>query len=302
MRLGVAATPEVAIPTLNWLLDSEHELALVITQPDKPAGRGRNLKQSEVAEWAVEHKIEVIKPETSEDLKVHLENIDCVVTIGYGVLLPQSILDIPKFGFINLHFSLLPAYRGAAPVQRALQNGDSISGVSVFQLEKGMDTGPIYSTISIQIEPQWRSAELLSVLSKLGPKAVEKALQMIERGESPTPQTGDSSIAPKISKLEAQIDFRKDSTTIVNHIRAFTYEPGAWCFWKGEPFKITNAISVMDVALSEGAISVDAKKVLVGCAENSAIELLTVTPSGKKEMSAIEWARGARLTGGEYFG
>jgi methionyl-tRNA formyltransferase len=302
VRLGVAATPEVAIPTLNWLLDSEHELALVITQPDKPAGRGRNLKQSEVAEWAVDHKIEVIKPETSEDLKVHLENIDCVVTIGYGVLLPQRILDIPKFGFINLHFSLLPAYRGAAPVQRALQNGDSISGVSVFQLEKGMDTGPIYSTISIQIEPQWRSAELLSVLSNLGPKAVEKALQMIERGESPTPQTGDSSIAPKISKLEAQIDFRKDSTTIVNHIRAFTYEPGAWCYWKGEPFKITNAISVKDVALSEGAISVDAKKVLVGCAENSAIELLTVTPSGKKEMSAIEWARGARLTDGEYFG
>ena len=302
MRLGVAATPEVAIPTLNWLLDSEHELALIITQPDKPAGRGRNLKQSEVADWAVEHKIEVIKPAASEDLKVHLKNIDCVVTIGYGVLLPQSILDIPKFGFINLHFSLLPAYRGAAPVQRALQNGDLISGVSVFQLEKGMDTGPIYSTISIQIEPQWRSTELLSVLSKLGPNAVEKALQMIERGESPTPQTRDSSIAPKISKLEAQIDFRKDSTTIVNHIRAFTYEPGAWCLWKGEPFKITNAISAKDVNLSEGAISVDAKKVLVGCGENSAVELLTVIPAGKKEMSAIEWARGARLTGGEYFG
>ena len=165
-----------------------------------------------------------------------------------------------------------------------------------------MDTGPIYSTISIQIEPQWRSVELLAFLSKLGPDAVEKALQMIERGQSPTPQMGDPTIAPKISKLEAQIDFRKDSTTIVNHIRAFTYEPGAWCFWKGEPFKITNAISVKDVKLAEGAISVDAKKVLVGCAENSAIELLTVTPSGKKEMSAIEWARGARLTGGEYFG
>ena len=302
MRLGVAATPDVAIPTLNWLLDSEHELALIITQPDKPAGRGRNLRQSEVADWAVEHKIEVIKPEKSEDLQIHLENIDCVVTIGYGVLLPQSILDIPKFGFINLHFSLLPAYRGAAPVQRALQNGDLISGVSVFQLEKGMDTGPIYSTVSIQIEPQWRSTELLSVLSKLGPNAVEKALQMIDSGETPTPQMGDPTIAPKISKLEAQIDFRKDSTTIVNHIRAFTYEPGAWCLWKGEPFKITNAISVKDVKLAEGAISFDAKKVLVGCGENSAIELLTVTPAGKKEMSAIEWARGARLTGGEYFG
>ena len=187
-------------------------------------------------------------------------------------------------------------------MQRALQNGDSISGVTVFQLEKGMDTGPIYSTISLNIEPQWRSTELLSILSKLGPNAVEQALTMIERGDSPTPQVGEATIAPKISKLEAQIDFRKDSTTIVNHIRAFTYEPGAWCLWKDEPFKITNAISANDVKLAEGVISVDAKKVLVGCAENSAIELLTVTPSGKKEMSAIEWARGARLTGGEYFG
>jgi methionyl-tRNA formyltransferase len=302
MRLGVAATPEVAIPTLNWLLESGHDLALIITQPDKPAGRGRSLKQSAVADWAEEHKVAVIKPEASDELKNHLSNIDCVVTIGYGVLLPQSILDIPKFGFLNLHFSLLPAYRGAAPVQRALQNGDSISGVTVFQLEKGMDTGPIYSTISLNIEPQWRSTELLSILSKLGPNAVEQALTMIERGDSPTPQVGKATIAPKITKLEAQIDFRKDSTTIVNHIRAFTYEPGAWCLWKDEPFKITNAISANDVKLAEGVISVDAKKVLVGCAENSAIELLTVTPSGKKEMSAIEWARGARLTGGEYFG
>ena len=302
MRLGVAATPEVAIPTLNWLLDSEHDLALVITQPDKPAGRGRNLKQSEVADWAVEHKIEVIKPEASEDLKEHLENIDCVVTIGYGVLLPQSILDIPRSGFINLHFSLLPAYRGAAPVQRALQNGDLISGVSVFQLEKGMDTGPIYSTISIQIEPQWRSTELLSVLSKLGPSAVEKALQMIERGESPTPQTGDTTIAPKISKLEAQIDFRKDSTTIVNHIRAFTYEPGAWCLWKGEPFKITAAISNNEIHLEQGEIVVLDKKVFVGCGNQTAIEILSVIPAGKKEMSSIDWARGARLQGGEHFG
>lgn len=302
MRLGVAATPEVAIPTLNWLLESKHELALIITQPDKPAGRGRNLKQSVVADWADQHKIVVVKPEASEDLKAHLHDIDCVVTIGYGVLLPQSILDIPQFGFLNLHFSLLPAYRGAAPVQRALQNGDSISGISVFQLEKGMDTGPIYSTISVHIEPQWRSTELLSVLSKLGPSAVEKALQMIERGESPTPQMGDVTIAPKISKLEAQIDFQEDSTTIVNHIRAFTYEPGAWCLWKGEPFKVTEAITVSDVKLAEGVIGVDAKRVLVGCAEDSAIELLTVIPSGKKEMSAIEWARGARLTGGEHFG
>jgi methionyl-tRNA formyltransferase len=123
MRIGVAATPEVAIPTLDWLVASEHELVMVITQPDKPAGRGRNMKQSVVADWAAARDIRVVKPASSDELVGVIEELDCVVTIGYGVLLPQHILDLPKFGFINLHFSLLPAYRGAAPVQRALQNG-----------------------------------------------------------------------------------------------------------------------------------------------------------------------------------
>ena len=241
MRIGVAATPDVAIPTLDWLITSEHDLVLVITQPDKPAGRGRSIKQSVVGDWAASRDIPIIKPDSSDDLIGVINDLDCVVTIGYGVLLPENILDLPKHGFINLHFSLLPAYRGAAPAQRALQNGESVTGVSVFQLEKGMDTGPIYSQRSIEINPMWRSFELLQRLAQEGPSAVDEALNMIARGELPRAQEGQSSMAPKISKQDAMVNFSDDAKTLVNAIRAFTYEPGAWCTWNNEPFKITSA-------------------------------------------------------------
>jgi methionyl-tRNA formyltransferase len=302
MRIGVAATPEVAIPTLDWLLGSEHDLVLVITQPDKPAGRGRTMKQSIVADWAVARDIRVVKPISSEDLVGVVDDLDCVVTIGYGVLLPQHILDLPKNGFINLHFSLLPAYRGAAPVQRALQNGEEVTGISVFQLEKGMDTGPVYSKKSVAISPQWRSFELLQALAQEGPSAVGDALAMISAKQSPSAQEGLASLAPKISKQDALLNFHKESTTLVNAIRAFTYEPGAWCNWKDEPFKITNALVRGDHNLAPGVIAVEGQEVMVGCGNNTTLELITVIPAGKKEMNAADWARGARLKGGENFG
>lgn len=301
MRIGVAATPEVAIPTLDWLITSEHDLVLVITQPDKPAGRGRAIKQSVVGEWASARDIPVVKPISSDDLIGSIDDLDCVVTIGYGVLLPQHILDLPKHGFINLHFSLLPAYRGAAPAQRALQNGETLTGVSVFQLEKGMDTGPIYSQRSIAIDRKWRSVELLQALSHEGPAAVREALTMISQGEPPSAQQGKTSLAPKITKQEAVLNFSNDSETLVNAIRAFTYEPGAWCTWRNESFKITSAVIVEDYPLPPAEIVVDGQRVIVGCGIKSSIELLTVVPAGKKEMSAADWARGARLQGGESF-
>ena len=211
-------------------------------------------------------------------------------------------MDLPKHGFINLHFSLLPAYRGAAPAQRALQNGEAVTGVSVFQLEKGMDTGPIYSQRSIEIDPKWRSFELLQRLAQEGPSAVDEALNMIARGELPRAQVGQSSVAPKISKRDAMVNFSEDAKTFVNAIRAFTYEPGAWCTWNNEPFKITSATIVQKYPLKQGQIFLDGQRVIVGCKDNSSVELLTVVPAGKKEMSAAEWARGARLEGGESFG
>ena len=301
MRIGVAATPDVAIPTLNWLLQSDHEIALIITQPDRPAGRGQVLQQTLVADWAQGHQIPLIKPESSQELLGTVDDLDLVLTIGYGVLLPEGILSLPKHGFLNLHFSLLPAYRGAAPAQRALQNGDLVTGVTVFQLDKGMDTGPIFVQQSINIDPSWRSFELLQHLSHLGPDVVQKSFDMVQNGESSKNQEGLATNAPKISKSEAKIDFTQDSVKIANAIRAFTYEPGAWTLWKGESFKICATKVSNGPSCKPGQISVIDKSVVVSTGSGT-LELLRVIPSGKKEMDAIDWARGARLTGGEIFG
>jgi len=301
VRIGVAATPDVAIPTLHWLLQSGHEISLIITQPDRPAGRGQVLQQTIVADWALSHLIPVVKPETPKDLVGKIEDLDLVLTIGYGVLLPEEILSLPKKGFLNLHFSLLPAYRGAAPAQRALHNGETVTGVTVFQLDKGMDTGPIFAQESILIDPSWRSFELLTHLGEIGPEVVKRSFEMIENGESSHAQIGVASIAPKISKAEAKIDFTQDSTSISNAIRAFTYEPGAWTLWKGESFKVC-AVGISNSASEiPGQISVLDKSVFVSTGSGS-LELLRVVPAGKKEMDAIDWARGARLSGGENFG
>ena len=286
---------------MNWLLQSEHEVSLVITQPDRPAGRGRTLQQSVVAEWAQGHQIPIVKPETPQDLVGKIEELDLVLTIGYGVLLPENVLSLPKKGFLNLHFSLLPAYRGAAPAQRALHNGETITGVTVFQLDKGMDTGPVFAQESLNIDPSWRSFELLSQLANLGPKVVMRSLEMIETGKGSSEQVGIPSNAPKISKTEAKIDFHQDSESISNAIRAFTYEPGAWTLWKGEPFKICATRISDQTSDTPGKISVIDKSVFVSTGSGS-LEILRVVPSGKKEMDAIEWVRGARLSGGEFFG
>jgi methionyl-tRNA formyltransferase len=301
VRIGVAATPDVAIPTLNWLLQSEHEIGLIITQPDRPAGRGQVLQQTAVSDWAQGHQIPVVKPGSSQELVGTIEDLDLVLTIGYGVLLPENILSLPKHGFLNLHFSLLPAYRGAAPAQRALHNGETITGVTVFQLDKGMDTGPIFAQQAIDIDPSWRSFELLKHLSDLGPKVVERSFEMIENGESSRIQEGSPTNAPKISKSEAKIDFARDSTMIANAIRAFTYEPGAWTLWKGESFRICATKVSNNPSAAPGQISIIDKSVFVSTGSGS-LELLRVIPAGKKEMDAIDWARGARLTGGEIFG
>ena len=301
MRIGVAATPDVAIPTLNWLLQSEHEIALIITQPDRPSGRGRLLQESIVGQWAQSYGIPLIKPEKPQELIGKIEELDLVLTIGYGVLLPESILSLPRHGFLNLHFSILPAYRGAAPAQRALHNGELVTGVSVFQLDKGMDTGPIFTQESITIDSSWRSFELLQQLAELGPEVVRRSFEMIQDGKTPSDQIGTPSLAPKITKSEAKIDFTQDADHISNAIRAFTYEPGAWTVWKDEPFKIC-ATAFSDVKnATPGEIFVIEKSVFVATG-SQALEILRVIPAGKKEMDAIDWARGARLNGGEIFG
>ena len=219
----MAATPDVAIPTLNWLITSEHQLLSVITQPDRPAGRGRTLKESVISEWARENDVPCFKPASVTETATLIEGADVLLTIGYGVLLPEELLSIPMHGCLNLHFSLLPRWRGAAPVQRAIEAGDSVSGVTVFQLDPGMDTGPIYSVKRFALDSDITSDELFSELGALGVEAVEDSLNAIKAGIRPEPQKSDGATrAMKISKEECEINWNLDAQLISQKIRAFT--------------------------------------------------------------------------------
>ena len=302
MRIAVAATPGVATPTLDWLLASEHQLDLIITQPDRPSGRGQKYNESPVSAWARKNKIEVIKPDVSSELLSVAAKFDLFITIGYGVILPDNLLNLPLHGFLNLHFSLLPAYRGAAPVQRALENGELESGVTVFKLDKGLDTGPIYSQGKLAIEPTWRSFELLKELSELGVGVIKEAINKIGLGVEPLPQVGPTSYAAKISKIEAKIDFDLPAHIVLRRIKAFTYEPGAWTVFNQGAFKISDAKEIDHSQGIPGEVFVVDQKVIVSCGNSTSLELLKVTPSGKREMSAIDWSRGARLEQGACFG
>ena len=302
MRIGVAATPDVAIPSLEWLKVSDYELVRVITQPDRPSGRGQNLKGSAVSDWALSNAIEMVKPLSLDELADALAGLDLLVTIGYGRILPKRILEIPNFCCINLHFSLLPKYRGAAPVQRAIENGEVETGVSVFQLDEGMDTGAIYVSLPFKIDPTFRSSELLTHLSQLGVLALSQTLAEIENRIEPVAQHGTPSLAPKLSKEEAEIAWQHSSTTIINKIRAFYPSPGAWTTFRNQPLKIANAsTSDAQCVLQPGQLLVHDGMCLIGTGDGN-IALTAVIPSGKKEMSALDWSRGARFLDGERCG
>jgi methionyl-tRNA formyltransferase len=302
MRLGVAATPEVALPTLNWIKTSGHTLVRVISQPDKPSGRGQEMNSLPVNQWAKLNSIELVNPTTVGDINSALLDLDLLITIGYGRILPRATLSIPKFGCINLHFSLLPKYRGAAPVQRAIQAGETESGVTVFALDPGMDTGPIYSSITVPIPPTMRSYELLEQLSVVGVEAVKDALIAIESGVAPVAQTGEASMAAKINREEAKLDWNSTAHALINKIRAFYPQPQAWTIFRGQPLKISLAkISESDLILQPGELRVIGSQCCIGTSDATLV-LERLTPAGKKEMSALDWSRGARFESSERCG
>ena len=300
MRICIAATPSVAIPTLEALLASDHEIVSVISRPDAPAGRGRGLKSSAVSDWASANGIELHKPESIDEISLLVAESDLVITIGFGVLLPETTLNIPKHGFINLHFSLLPRWRGAAPVQRALEAGDTVTGVTVFKLDAGMDTGPIYTASTVNIDRMINTPELLADLSSIGVQAILDAIALIDKGESPKVQSNDGATrANKLSTEEAQINWSEDSLAIVNKIRAFYPNPGAWSTFREAKIKI-DAARVGESTLDPGEITLQGRSVLVGTG-NGAIELLNLKPAGKSAMSAQDWANGQHLRANEKF-
>lgn len=295
MRIAVAATPEVAIPSLDALLSSEHELVFVISRPDAPAGRGRALQATPVSNWAVTNAVKLYKPETNQLLGELIGDLDLVVTIGYGLLLPLEILQKPKYGFINLHFSLLPRWRGAAPVQRAIEAGDYVTGVTVFALDEGMDTGPIYSSAQISLSVSTTADQLFQSLAILGVEPVLKTLELIERGERPSAQDNvGATRAYKLSKEEGRIDWSSDAEVINRKVNAFSPDPGAWSTFRGQVIKI-NKVRPSSLSANEGVLLMVDKSIYIGTG-TSALELLEVTPSGKAQMSATSWANGARLS------
>ena len=301
MQIAVAATPEVALPTLEALLKSEHNLVSVITQPDRPAGRGLSLKESPVAIWAKDRGISVRKPVDQEELKLAVSDIDLVITIGFGVIIKEEILNLPTHGFINLHFSLLPKWRGAAPVQRAIEAGDEVTGVTVFKLDKGMDTGPIYRQKVIAMPHQATTESLLQDLAVVGAPVVLDAINAIEANELPVIQSVDgASRADKLSKDEARIDWQDASFNIERKIRAFYPAPGAWTTFREEALKIESADVSDEKTGQPGEILLVGKELFVSTAEGS-LKILSVKPAGKASMDAISWINGARIEQHERF-
>lgn len=305
MRIVFAGTPAPALPSLQALIDSRHDVLAVVTRPDAPTGRGRRLAASEVGELAAANGIRVLKPTkaTDPDFIAALTQLapDACPVVAYGALLPASVLAIPSQGWVNLHFSLLPAWRGAAPVQHAIWHGDDVTGATTFKLDEGMDTGPVYGTVVQSIRPTDTAGDLLAELAVGGAELLVRTLDAIESGEAvPVPQSGDGvSLAPKISTDDARVNWGHPATAIDRHIRACTPAPGAWTTRGEDRIKVGPvSMSAEQADLSPGQLLVGKREVLVGTATGT-VALGTVRAPGKKEMAAADWARGAHLSSGE---
>ena len=309
MKLVFAGTPEVAVPALDALLASgRHEVAAVVTRPDAPAGRGRRLVASPIAERAEEAGIEVLKPVRPKDpdFLERLREIapDCCPVVAYGALLPRVALDIPAHGWVNLHFSLLPAWRGAAPVQHAIMAGDEITGASTFLIEEGLDSGPVYGTVTEEIRPTDTSGDLLTRLAFAGAGLLAATMDGIEDGTLkavPQPAEGVSP-APKVNVEDARVDWETPALRVDRVVRGGTPAPGAWTTFRGERLKIVQARPVPErTDLTPGQLSAGKNNVYVGTG-SYAVELLWVQPQGKKPMRGADWARGVRIAAGETLG
>jgi methionyl-tRNA formyltransferase len=308
MRLVFAGTPAVAVPSLDALLASSHDVAAVLTRPDAPAGRGRRLVASPVAQRAESAGIEVIRAARLSDPGVmdRLRDIapDCCPVVAYGALVPPAALTIPAHGWVNLHFSLLPAWRGAAPVQHAVLHGDEVTGASVFQLEAGLDTGPVYGVMTEQVRPRDTSGELLDRLAVAGAGLLVATLDAIERDAVvAVPQPSDGvSLAPKLTTDDARVDWSSPAFHVDRRVRACTPAPGAWTTWRGERVGLGPVEPAGDSTLAPGTVMVGRRDVLVGCGDGQAVRLGEVRPAGKRPMAADAWARGVRELDGTELG
>jgi methionyl-tRNA formyltransferase len=305
MRLVFAGTPAVALPSLDAIAASGHDLAAVVTRPDAPAGRGRHLVRSPAGAWADEHGVEVLTPARPREPEFldRLRDLapDCVPVVAYGALVPPAALEIPKHGWVNLHFSLLPAWRGAAPVQHAILHGDEVTGASVFELEAGLDTGPVYGTLTEPIRPTDTAGDLLDRLATEGAGLLVAVLDAIEAGTARAhPQPADGvTMAPKVTVEDARIRWDDPAFAVDRRIRACTPAPGAWTTLRDERLKLGPVRPIANgPRLGPGDLLVERSQVLAGTATTPVV-LGEVRAAGKKAMAATDWARGTRIQPGE---
>ncbi|MFI0720277.1 methionyl-tRNA formyltransferase [Streptomyces sp. NPDC021224] len=309
MKLVFAGTPEVAVPALDALIAAgRHEVAAVVTRPDAVAGRGRKLVASPVAQRAEEAGIEVLKPGRPREPEF-LERLreiapDCCPVVAYGALLPRVALDVPRHGWVNLHFSLLPAWRGAAPVQHAVMAGDEMTGASTFLIEEGLDSGPVYGVVTEAVRPKDTSGDLLGRLAVSGAGLLVATMDGIEDGSLVAREQPDDGVtlAPKLSVENAEVDWSAPALRVDRLVRGCTPAPGAWTLIGGERLKLGPVTPAPDrTDLAPGELAVAKNSVHVGTGSH-AVLLGEVQAQGKKRMPAADWARGVQPPAGTVLG
>lgn len=308
MRIVFAGTPEVALPSLEALLASEHEVVAVLTRPDAPSGRGKRLTPSPVAARAAELGIEALKPAKPRDPEfvARFQEVapDCCPVVAYGALLPQSLLDLVPYGFVNLHFSLLPAWRGAAPVQHAVLAGDKVTGATTFRIVAALDAGPTFLQLTEPISPTDTSGELLTRLSISGADLLVRTLDGIADGSlTATPQPAEGiTIAPKLTVEDARIDWTRSAVEIDRVVRGCSPAPGAWTTFRGERFKINSGKPMDNCEGVPGELTITKRSVTVAAGDGTGLLLGQVQAQGKKPMNAADWARGVTFAPSDRLG
>ncbi len=305
MRLVFAGTPDAAVPALRALLDSaRHEVVAVVTRPDAAAGRGRKPVRSPVGALADAAGLEVLTPRRPSEPEF-LDRLralapECCPVVAYGALVGRAALDIPLHGWVNLHFSLLPAWRGAAPVQAAIRHGDELTGASVFALDEGMDTGPVYGILTEPVQPTDTAGQLLDRLATAGASLLLSTLDGIEDGVlCPVAQPADGvSHAPKVTAEQAHVDFTAPAFAVDRQVRSVTPEPGAWAAFRDDRIKLGPVAVTAEDGPAPGQLQVGKRDVLAGTA-TTAVRLGRVQPPGRRPTPAADWARGARVEPGE---
>jgi methionyl-tRNA formyltransferase len=304
MRVVFAGTPEPAVPSLDAIVASRHELVAVVTRPDAPAGRGRRLTASPVAQRAEQLDVPVLKPRHPRDPDFQAEltalQPDCCPVVAYGALLPRSALDIPRHGWVNLHFSLLPAWRGAAPVQHAIRAGDEVTGATTFRIVEELDAGPTFGVMTEAVRPADTAGDLLQRLAEGGADLLVRTLDGIEDGTlEARPQPVDGvTLAPKVGVDDARVDWSLPAAAVDRAVRGCTPAPGAWSTYDGDRVKLGPVRPVTDrPAVPPGQLEVTNTAVYVGTATEP-VRLGDVQPVGKRPMPAADWARGSRARSG----